>query len=117
MKKKLTFENIKKDIEMNADKAGFFLVSKVQEHCPFDTGRLKQSIDFTRKIEGNKVIIIVGTNVEYAEDLEYGSDRIRVGTVQNPIPSRAPNTWRPFLRPALFLNENEAIKIIAGGKR
>lgn len=58
------------------------LQSKAQMMCPVDTGRLRQSITAERKDIAHWR---VGTNVEYAKWVEYGTAN------QRP---------QPFLRPA-----------------
>lgn len=56
--------------------------------CPVDTGRLRSSIthdpDLRRDEQG--LYGVVGTNVEYAPHVEFGTSRMRA---------------QPFLRPAL----------------
>ncbi len=50
--------------------------------CPVDTGRLRNSITHTR---GGKETEIIGTNVEYAPYVEFGTQRTKA---------------QPFLKPA-----------------
>lgn len=54
--------------------------------CPVDTGRLRASIDYSVERDGDGLVGIVGTNVEYAPFVELGTYRTRA---------------QPFLRPAL----------------
>lgn len=54
------------------------------------TGRLRASITHRVETEGGEVVAYVGTNVEYADDLEFGKGRI------------AP---RPFMFPAIERNK------------
>jgi len=54
-----------------------------------DTGRLRASITHEVCKESNQIIGLVGTNVEYAPHLEFGTNKMAA---------------RPFLRPALFNN-------------
>ena len=49
---------------------GFLVEGDAKRLCPVDTGRLRSSIH-TRKEDWNKVI--VGTDVEYAPYVEYGT--------------------------------------------
>lgn len=56
-----------------------------KQGCPVDTGRLRSSIAY--RIEGgNEVVGIVGTSVEYAPFVEFGTRFMAA---------------QPFLRPAL----------------
>lgn len=61
-----------------------------------DTGRLRASINY----QAEKDMVKIGTNVEYAPYLEYGTSRM---------------TPKPFLRPALD-SKREQIKRILGAK-
>lgn len=64
-----------------------------KEDCPVDTGRLRNSITFA--IAGEHVYI--GTNVEYAEAVEYGTYKM---------------TARPFLTPAATKHSGEYERIM-----
>lgn len=52
-------------------KAVLTVESEAKKACPVDTGRLRSSI--TGRVEGTTGI--VGTNVEYASYVEFGTDR------------------------------------------
>jgi HK97 gp10 family phage protein len=54
--------------------------------CPVDTGRLRSSINHQLAHDGQGLLALVGTNVEYAIFVELGTSRTRP---------------QPFLRPAL----------------
>ena len=61
--------------------------NRAKQLCPVDTGRLRSSISMSApQTERGSVTIHVGTNVEYAPFLEYGTSRMSA---------------RPFLEPAL----------------
>jgi HK97 gp10 family phage protein len=73
---------IKEALEKKMIKA----LRRSKELAPVDTGRLRSSITYV-DISGNNTIgFALGTNVEYADDQEFGNRFM------------APN---PFLRPAL----------------
>ncbi len=73
---------------------------KAKIKCPVDTGRLRTSIT----IEFGKLYAIVGTNVEYAPHVEYGTSK-----------------WsgKPFLRPAAIEQSpefyREILEIVSAG--
>ncbi len=46
------------------------LVNEMKEEAPVDTGRLRQSIQILRKRDND---IYVGTNLDYADDVQYGA--------------------------------------------
>jgi HK97 gp10 family phage protein len=80
-------EKIKNKIDTALETIGLFVQGEAQERAPYDTGRLKQSIQ-TKK-EGD--FQIVYTNVEYAIIQEYGSKKVKA---------------QPYLRPAYQDNIN-----------
>lgn len=59
-------------------------------NCPVDTGRLRNSITHERDDEEGQVQI--GTNVEYAPYVEYGTSRMKA---------------QPYLEPAILDNISE----------
>ena len=65
-----------------------------------DTGRLRASITHEMQTEGQRVTARVGTNVEYAKELEFGTRRIAA---------------RPFLRPILTARKAELVEQFAKG--
>lgn len=78
------FENLKKleeksnqAIVMSMKKATVKAVSEAKKLCPVKTGRLRSSITGETRQEKNEVFGIVGTNVEYAPPVEYGTSRMR----------------------------------------
>jgi len=76
-----------------------FIASKAGEIPSIQTGTLKRSI--TIEMDARLPKVFVGTNVPYAEWLEFGTKDM------------AP---RPFLRPAIFRNKRHIVRIISSGK-
>lgn len=68
--------------------------------CPVDTGRLRSSITVTQGRDGKGFFVDVGTNVEYASYVEYG-------TARSPA--------QPFIRPAYILAGQWWADIARGG--
>lgn len=61
--------------------------NRARELCPVDTGRLRSSISHSEPAhDSDGVYVLVGTNVDYAEFVEFGTSR------QHP---------QPYLRPAI----------------
>lgn len=60
--------------------------SQAKIHCPVDTGRLRASITWWLDEDGEGLMAIVGTDVEYAEFVEGGTRYMEP---------------RPYLEPAL----------------
>lgn len=54
--------------------------------CAVDTGRLRSSIDWRLAVDPVGLLAIIGTRVQYAPHVEFGTSRMRA---------------QPFLRPAL----------------
>ena len=73
--------------------------------CPVDTGNLRSSINTTVEANGNNVIATVGTNVEYAPFVEYGTKKMSA---------------RPFLIPSFESNKEWILETlledVMGGK-
>jgi HK97 gp10 family phage protein len=57
-----------------------------KQRCPVDTGRLRSSITEALGEDSQGLVARIGTNVEYARHVEFGTVRMRA---------------QPFLRPAL----------------
>lgn len=66
--------------------AGVKVDRRAKELCAVDTGRLRSSINWRLARDSRGLAAIIGTNVEYAPYLEFGTSRMAA---------------RPFLRPAL----------------
>jgi HK97 gp10 family phage protein len=60
--------------------------NRAKQLCPVDTGRLRSSIAMRLEAEAGRLIAVIGTNVEYAPYVEFGTRHMRA---------------QPFLRPAL----------------
>jgi len=84
-------------LDSNMAKATAIVERQAKEDCPVDTGRLRSSITGKQEREGDKIIGIVGTNVEYAPHVEYG-------TAKTPA--------QPFLFPALEKKKNEIMELL-----
>lgn len=67
-------------------KAVLIVERQAKEDCPVDTGRLRSSIASKVETAGEDITGIIGTNVDYASHVEYGT-------------SKRPAT--PFLFPAV----------------
>jgi HK97 gp10 family phage protein len=83
-----------------------------KEICPVDTGRLRGSITYVVNDNGDTVEGLIGTTVEYAPYVEFGTGTM--GAKTNPQYGDEPAVQhsgdvngasaRPFLRPALYGN-------------
>jgi hypothetical protein len=95
--------------------AGIIIEGQAVALCPVDTGRLRGSITYaTSKFRtmvsmpakpgdevsepGDDYTLYVGTNVEYAPYMEYGTCR------------RNMETGQPFLRPAMDIKRDEVCR-------
>ena len=91
-------------VVQNMETACVFVVSRAKELAPHRTGLVISEIDFTVEIRarGNMVEGIVGVRrgeAFYARFLEFGTLYM---------------AERPFLRPAVFNNAREIVRILAG---
>ena len=109
------FDNLQ-DIDLTEplNKACLLVENDAKRKCPVDTGQLRASI--THEVEGQTGI--VGTNVEYAPYVEYGTGIYARDGNGRQTPwsyQRADGKWittkgqkpQAFLEPALLENENE----------
>lgn len=76
------------DSERDLIRAGLAVQSEARKLCPVDTGRLRASIVSVPSKDSRGPYVDVGTNVDYAPFVEYG-------TQHSPA--------QPFMRPALLL--------------
>ncbi len=93
-------ESVLKGLQKAVEESALLLEREAKLAAPVDTGRLRSSIT----TEIGKLEATVGTNVEYAAAIEYGS-------------SKHPGS--PYLRPALVKAEknlDKAIQDAIGGK-
>ncbi len=74
---------------------GQMIANEASENCPVLTGNLKRSIHPELVNEDGTEVVYVGTDVEYAEPVEFGTSR---------------QTAQPYLRPAFDKLEDDAVK-------
>ena len=115
----IKLKNLSKiNIQIPLEKACLLVENKAKENCPVQTGYLRRSI--THEINGNEGII--GTNVEYAPYVEFGTGIFATEGNGRQTPWRyqtADGQWyttkghkaEPFLGPALENNKEEILKI------
>lgn len=94
------------------EQACILVENQAKINCPVDTGQLRQSITHDTTVENNELVGIVGTNVEYAPYVEYGTGIFAVkgdGRKDRWSYQDAEGNWhstigqrpQPFLEPAL----------------
>ena len=93
-------KEVNQKVKANMERACFLVENDAKRFVAVDTGRLRSSITHEIKVTKNEVRGVVGSNVEYAIDQEYGNSK-QSGT--------------PYLRPALKKNIPK-IKQLFGGK-
>lgn len=79
---------------------GMKMKGEAQKLCPVDTGRLRSSITLTQGRDARGFFVDVGTNVEYASYVEYGTEK---------------SPAQPFIRPAYILAGQWWADIVRGG--
>lgn len=86
---------LRDETERKLTKVGLQIQSDARRACPVDTGRLRASIAMEPVVrQGDRFVLKVGTNVEYAPYVEFGTSRMRP---------------QPFMRPA-FLRARKSIR-------
>lgn len=97
-----------------------------KEKAPKDTGALRRSITSRIEREGNEVVGIVFTPLEYAPYVEYGTGLFAEEGGRTDVPwsykddkgewhSTSGQHPQPFMRPALEENRNRVAEIILEG--
>jgi len=84
-------------------KAGVVVQTSAKSLVPVKTGNLRKSIEVSAPFVekgGRAITVTIGTNVEYAPHIEFGTQRGLAA--------------RPYLRPALRGNRKKIIKILKG---
>lgn len=86
-------EDVKNAVADEIELAGLMIESDAKRNCPVKTGRLRASI--ISLTDRAKLSTVVGTNVSYAQAVEFGGTN-RVA--------------KPFLYPAYFENVSKLMK-------
>jgi HK97 gp10 family phage protein len=104
--------------------ASEFVEGQAKLLCTVDTGNLRASINHKVRTKGNEVIGKVGTNVEYAPYIEFGTgEKAENGQgrkggwfyydeKKKKLIFTKGNKPQPFLRPAIDTNKNSIKKIL-----
>lgn len=106
------------NLNLPLEKACLLVENAAKENAPVSTGNLRRSI--THEINGNEGII--GTNVEYAPYVEFGTGLFATDGNGRDTPWKyqtADGQWyttkgqkpQPFLGPALELNKDKILDI------
>lgn len=88
-------ESIERAIRESLNEIGLRITADAQTRAPVDTGNLRRSM--AHEVEGSEAVYI-GTNVEYAPDVEFGTSRQRA---------------QPFLKDTFIANSEVVKRILA----
>lgn len=99
---KVDIKDYSKDVKAAYDQArkrsleiiGLTAEKYAKEITPVDTGRLRNSI--THEVDGKEVYI--GTNVEYAPPVEYGTIKQKAQPFLRPAVTEHPNTYKQIVQ-------------------
>lgn len=97
-KYKSNIPRITQQMEQNIPRAlkaiGIFVEGEAKVRAPYDTGRLRDSMD--HRVDEGAAKVIIGTPVEYAPYVEFGTSKMKA---------------QPYLRPALEGNKDRIQQI------
>lgn len=107
------------------EKACLMIEAEAKVNCPVDDGQLRQSIESEIKETNNGLIGYVGTNVEYAPYVEFGTGIYAVKGDGRQTPWVYPtadgsfvytqgNQPQPFLQPAVDSTQGDIIAMFEG---
>jgi HK97 gp10 family phage protein len=105
--------NSKATLAKSIDDCGTFVRDDARLRCPVDTGDLRQSIGKETKVTADRITTTVGTSMEYAPYVEFGTGQRGEATNTNPnIDVSYRQDWsgqkaQPYLYPALKDNEDQ----------
>lgn len=110
-----------KGAERALSRAALKVSADAKRKTPVDSGLLRASIHITSTVrQGEKLIAKVGTNVEYAPFVEFGTGfRGSVSNENSAVEVTFRDDWagqfaQPFLWPALNQNKDEIRKFFEG---
>ncbi len=107
-----------KGVEFGVNKAAAVVNAGAKRNCPVDTGLLRESIHAQpAQIQGNDVSATVGTSVEYAPYVEFGTGGRGGYPYESKIALSYQKDWpgqqaQPFLGRSLNENRTTVKKII-----
>lgn len=79
-------------------------VMLIQNRCPKDTGKLVNTINYTKTSNGF-IIYVGGDEAPYAYFMEYGFRGFDIGTVEHPIFKKS--GFHPFIRSSVWEKNKE----------
>ena len=115
-------KKVEKEIEREVEKGALKIADTAKMNCPVDTGHLRESIHSDVEWQGNTCIGIVGTNVEYAPYIEYGTGIYATNGNgrQTPWVYKDAKGWhttrgmmaQPFMYPAFYATKDAVFREI-----
>ncbi len=82
------------------ERLGYSVVNRARTYAPVDTGRLRNSIDIQEKgRDTSGPFVDVGTRVDYAGFVEYGTRHMAAQPYLRPALLEAVTHWKPRITP------------------
>lgn len=114
--------DVRKELEKAIEDSCQDWEREAKRHCPVKTGRLKSSITHEVSRRGGLIVGAVGSNVKYAPYVEFGTERIKVGSPERPRTTWTAKAethttspeWMPFLRSSWLIIRDKVIKRLEG---
>lgn len=114
------------EIKVNMKKACALVEKDAKKNAPKDTGELRRSISSRVEADGEEVVGVVFSPLEYAPYIEYGTGLFAENGGRKDVPwnyqddkgewhSTSGMKPQPFMREALKQNRKEIIKLLKEG--
>lgn len=120
-------QDLKGELRVRLQLAGEYVTSQAKLNCPVDYGNLRSSIHWEDFETEHAIGVRIGTPVEYAPYIEFGTGIFAENGMGRKTPwvyyherlkcfiTTHGMTPKPFLRPALFNSRDKIVAILGHG--
>lgn len=91
-------DEIFEEVSDYVEKTAYKIEADAKKNAPVDTGRLRSSIDTDVERDSKSIKAEIGTDVEYAETIEYGSSKQKAQPYMNPSFNKNANKFQDEIK-------------------